>query len=334
MVLGSRLPDSACSLRFSMFDGDLRIHTIIQDGSVAVHPGEELKMGLWGDRVWVWAVRVWWAALPFAAGPVLAEGLHNASAAWRATASVGLWVVWAFVLVSSLLAHPATLVLVRLAIPSAVAALIWAGLGGSDWGEVALAAAGTGAVAAVSLSAPFGQVFANGISYGDEIRLLLRPPAMLLAGPLPVAAATTVAGTVSGPLLLADERWVFGGVATVAGGALTVVGARSLYSLARRWLVYVPAGLVIHDHLAVQDPVLLRRRAVAGFGPAQPGSDALDLSQGAAGLILELTASQSITLTPPSRRGSRADEIQTNAVLVAPSRPGQAVMLAGQRLLI
>ena len=126
--------------------------------------------GLRGDRVWVWAVRVWWAALPFIAGPVLADGLHETSAAWRSTASVGLWVLWGLVLVGSLLAHPATLVLVRLVLPSAVAALLWAGRGGADWGEVALVAAISGAMAAVALSAPVGQVFVNGISYGDEIR--------------------------------------------------------------------------------------------------------------------------------------------------------------------
>ena len=288
-------------------------------------------MGLQGDRIWVWAVRVWWAALPFTAGPVLADGLHETGEAWRSTASVGLWVLWGIVLVGSLLAHPATLVLIRLAVPSAVAALVWAGMGGADWDEVALVAAITGAATAVSLSAPVGQVFANGISYGNELRLLLRPSTVLLAGPLPAAAAITVGGLVSGPLLLAAERWALGGVITVIGGAATVLGARSLYSLTRRWLVFVPAGLVLHDHLAVQDPVLLRRRAISAFGPAQMDSNALDLSQGAAGLILELTANQPITLTPPTRRRVRADDVQASAILVAPSRPGEAVALARRR---
>ena len=290
--------------------------------------------GLRGDRLWVWAVRVWWAALPFTAGPVLADGLDETSAAWRSTASVGLWVLWAGVLVGSLLAYPATLVLVRLAVPSVAAALLWAGMGDADWDDVVLVGAVTGAVAAVSLSAPVGQVFVNGISYGDEVRLLLRPPVVLLAGPLPVAAAITVGGVVSGPLLLAAERWAAGVVVTVVGAALAVFGARSLYSLTRRWLVFVPAGVMLHDHLAVQDPVLLRRRAVADFGPAPRGSDALDLSQGASGLMLELTTNQPITLNPPARRKGQADEIQADAVLIAPSRPGQAIALARQRQLI
>ena len=287
-----------------------------------------------GDRAWVWVVRVWWAALPFTAGPVLADGLSDTSAAWRSTASVGLWVLWAAVLVGSLLAHPATLVLVRLALPSAVAGLVWAGMGDADWADVALVAAITGGIAAVSLSAPVGQVFVNGISYGDEIRLLLRPSAVLLAGPLPLAAAITIGGVVSGPLLLAAEQWAAGVVVTVVGAALAVFGARSLYSLTRRWLVFVPAGVVLHDHLAVQDPVLLRRRAVAGVGPAPQESDALDLSQGAAGLIIELAMSQPITVVPPERRKDRSEEAQANAILLAPSRPGQVVELARQRQLI
>lgn len=290
--------------------------------------------GLWGERGWVWVVRVWWAALPFTAGPMLADGLHDASAAWRSTASVGLWVLWAGVLLGSLLVHPATLVLLRLAVPSAVVALVWAGREGADWGEVALVAAVTAGAAAVSLSALVGHVFVNGLSYGDEVRLLLRPSALLLAGPLPLTAAITVGGVVSGPLLLAAEQWPWGAAVTVVGGALAVVGARSLHSLTRRWLVFVPAGVVLHDHLAVQDPVLLRRRAVAGFGPAQQGSDALDLSQGAAGLILELTTNQPITLSPPTRRKHSAEEAQASGVLIAPSRPGHAVTLARQRQLI
>ena len=290
--------------------------------------------GLSGDRAWVWLVRVWWAALPFTAGPLLSDGLHETGAAWRTTASVGLWVLWGVVLVGSLLAHPATLVMVRLATPSAVVALVWSGREGADWGEVALVAAITAAVAAVSLSAPVGHLFVNGISYGDEARLLLRPSALLLAGPLPVAAAITVGGVVSGPLLLAAEHWAIGGVVTAAGGTLAMVGARSLHSLTRRWLVFVPAGVVLHDHLAVQDPVLLRRRAVASFGPARQGSDALDLTQGAAGLILELATNQPITLTPPPRRKGSAEEVDVGGVLIAPSRPGYAVTLARQRQLI
>lgn len=282
----------------------------------------------------MWVVRVWWAALPFTAGPVLADGLHETSAAWRSTASVGLWVLWAGVLVGSLLVHPATLVLLRLAATAAVVALVWSGREGADWGEVALVAAVTAGAAAVSLSAPVGHVFVNGISYGEEVRLLLRPSALLLAGPLPVTAAITVGGVVSGPLLLAAEHWVVGGVVTAAGGALAVLGVRSLHALTRRWLVFVPAGVVLHDHLAVQDPVLLSRCAVAGFGPARQGSDALDLTQGAAGLILELTTIQPITLTLPTRRRGSAGEAQASSVLVAPSRPGYAATLARQRQLI
>ena len=290
--------------------------------------------GLSGDRAWAWLVRVWWAALPFTAGPHLSDGLNETGAAWRTTASVGLWVLWGVVLVGSLLAHPATLVLVRLATPSAVVALVWSGREGANWGEVALVAAITAAVAAVSLSAPVGHLFVNGISYGDEARLLLRPSALLLAGPLPVAAAITVGGVVSGPLLLAAEHWAIGGVVTAAGGTLAMVGARSLHSLTRRWLVFVPAGVVLHDHLAVQDPVLLRRRAVASFGPARQGSDALDLTQGAAGLIMELATNQPITLTPPPRHKGSAEEVDVGGVLIAPSRPGYAVTLARQRQLI
>ncbi|MXW42279.1 MAG: hypothetical protein F4119_03100 [Acidimicrobiia bacterium] len=293
-----------------------------------------------GDRVWVWAVRVWWAALPFSAGPILADGLHHTAFAWRSTASLGAWVIWALVLMGSLIVHPATLLLTRMALSAAVAALLWAGMTDAAWIDAGLMAAITAGIAAIALSAPVGHVYVNGISYGSEVRLLLRPPVVLLLAPIPAAAFLGVAGFVGGPLLLSAQHWTLGAVAMPLGLVLAVISIRSLYALTQRWLVFVSAGVVLHDHLAIQDPLLLHRKVVASFCPAQQGTNAVDLTQGASGLILQVSAKQQIALSPakrPHRFGAKKQpqisNTQAEALLVAPSRPGMAVALARQRLL-
>ncbi len=303
------------------------------------------------ERVWVWGLRAWWAALPFTAGPLLADGLHNTSSIWRTTASLGLWTIWAVVLLGSLLPHPKTLLLIRLALPTAVVALVWAVIGSAVWLDVLPAMTITATAATAALSAPVGHFYVNGISYGDEIRLMLRPPAVIVMGVIPIAAIMSIGGLAAGPLLLAAERWILGAAITLVGIPLVAVSTRSLYALTQRWLVFVPAGVVIHDHLAVQDPLLLRRRVIASFAAAPQNSTATDLSQGAAGLILQVSANQAISLLLPSeptwarrklqlrlknpsqlKDPTHSCQIHTEALLIAPSRPGLAIQLAQKRL--
>ena len=76
------------------------------------------------------------------------------------------------------------------------------------------------------LSAFTGAVFVNGSAYGDERRLPLRPPAALLLGPLELAWAVCVIGTVAGPLLLAAGSWIVGALALVVGWPAAWFAAR------------------------------------------------------------------------------------------------------------
>jgi hypothetical protein len=179
-----------------------------------------------------------------------------------------------------------------------------------------------------------GELFVNGAAYGDERRHLLRPPAALLLGPLPVAGALLVAGVVTGPLLLAARSWVAGAVAVAIGAPVAVVLARALHSLTHRWVVFVPAGLVLKDHLALLDPVLLRRHLVTALGPAPADSDALDLTARAPGLALEVRLGEPVPLAQvtPGRRGSEARS--PVALRFTPSRPGAVLAEAERRRLV
>ena len=65
-------------------------------------------------------------------------------------------------------------------------------------------------------------------------------------------------------------------------------GLRSLHQLNRRWVVLVPAGLVLHDHLALNEPTLFQKSEIDLIGPASIDTDATDFTQGAYGLALEV----------------------------------------------
>ncbi len=125
-----------------------------------------------------------------------------------------------------------------------------------------------------------------------------------------------------GPLLLAAGRWAVGALAMVAGIPLAVVLSRALHSLTQRWAVLVPAGLVLKDHLAVVDPVLLRRGDVEVLRRAPTASDALDLTAGARGLVLEARLAEAVPLVRvvPGRR--QGEPGRSAALRFAPSRPG------------
>ena len=135
---------------------------------------------------------------------------------------------------------------------------------------------------------------------------------------------------VGGPLLLAAGQWLAGlavvGVAALAGRPVVL----RLHQLSRRWLVFVPAGVVVHDPLTLADPVLFPRRMIRSFGPAPIDNPGLDLTGGALGLALELATVEPVVVTPVRGRAPLT-EVGVRSVLVTPTRPGHALHLARRR---
>ena len=289
------------------------------------------SLGVLRPPVLPWLVRLTWVVLPFTTGPVLAGGLDARLPAVRTTASVGLWLAWAVVLVATLVPRDVGLTVLRVAAPAALAVAV-AGALHEGAGRLAGALAVSSALvaAAVAFLPEVGWLFVNGSAYGDERRHLLRAPGALLLGPLPLAWAGLVAGVVAGPLLLASERWVAGVAATVVGAAVAVVVARALHGLTGRWAVLVPAGLVLRDHLAVLDPVLFRRTEVEVLRPAPADTDALDLTVGAPGLALELRLRDEVGLVRVVP-GSTGQPGRTARLLFTPTRPGAVLADARAR---
>jgi hypothetical protein len=280
-----------------------------------------------------WPVRAAWALLPVTVGPALADALDERSDAVRTTGSALAWTVWLAGLAAVVVPRTTSLTAVRTIVPVAAGAAVWAALAGETDGADLLAATWAALLLLAAFAAATGDAFANGSSYGDERRMLLRAPTPLLLGPIPLTWLVTVAGPVAAPLLLAAEQWTVGAAAVVVGVPLTYAGGRALHGLARRWVVFVPAGLVLHDLHALAEAVLFPRATVARLGPAvDDGVEPLDLTSGSLGLPLRLDLREPTTLGP--RRGRVAlDLVEVEHVLFSPSRPGAVLAEAGRRRL-
>ena len=273
-------------------------------------------------------MRAAWAVLPFTAGPALAAALDSRARPVQVAASTGLWGLWAVVLVATLVPHPVSLTALRLVAPAVPVGVVGATVAGHG-SPVAVASAVV--VVALAFAPELGAWFVNGPAYPNERRFLLRVPAPLLVGMVPLAWIVGLGAPTAGVLLLATRRWVAGAVVLGLGAPLAAVFLRALHGLSRRWLVFVPAGVVLHDTLTLIDPVLFRRQVIEAFGPAPAGSTALDLTQGTPGLALELRLKEEVPLML-MRPGRRSGENRSvSRLLVTPTRPGAVLREAAAR---
>ncbi len=282
-------------------------------------------------RLFPWIVRLAWLILPFATGPAFAAALDGRSLPVRTAASMALWGLWGVTFGATLVLHPVTLTVLRVVAPAAIVAAVWTTtqpVGGI--GPLAIAASGLAAGAA--FLPEVGAAFVNGPAYPNERRYPLRVPGPLLFGPLQLAWAVTAGAPIAAVLLLASGQWIAGAVAVVVSGAALWFAGRALLGLARRWVVFVPAGLVVHDPMALADPVLFPKLQVAGVDVADAATTALDLTQGAPGLALELALREPapLVLTKPGRRVGPT--VETDRLLFTPTRPGQVLADVRERM--
>lgn len=283
-----------------------------------------------------WPFRILWLVLPVLAGPAIADALADRSRSVQVVASALAWLCWGGVLVASLVPRTVTLTVVRAVAPGAVVLCAWAALASDElaWGLVGVMVAIAATVAAFGPAT--ADAFVDGSSYGDERRVALRVPIAMAIGPVPIAWALAAAGLVAGPLLLAAEQWVAGGMALVVGVPVLVAVALRLHLLSRRWLVFVPAGVVVHDPIAMAEPVLLQRHLLRRIGPADAAAasdgSALDLTGGALGLALELRTAEPFKVGLRQGRET-VESTGVEALLVTPGRPATTLEIASERKL-
>lgn len=282
------------------------------------------------ERLAPWLLRGLWLLTGLAGSAALDDALdadHTGATVARILLGLG-WVAGVGAMaVPAVRSLTAVRTLVPLSIPAAIA--MW--VAGAD-AAISVPALGTALTATVVAgTAEVGRAFVQASAYGAEDRHLLRPPAAYLAAAvlswLVVASLLTI-----GVALLAAERWAIGIGATAIGALLGAWSWPRWHRLSRRWLVVVPAGLVVHDHLVLAETLMLRRIQLAGLALAGADTEAADLTGPAGGHAIEIRTAEPITAViagTPRRPGGRA--IHLTACLVAPSRPGRALAAASRR---
>ena len=218
----------------------------------------------WGT-VTLWAARVAWLAVAIVGGRAVGDVVADRSAAVRWVATVGAWVAWGAGALTLAVTGVATLTAVRAIVPGAIVVAVAAAIGGAPVSSV-LALLVPSIVAGVLVAAAdTGQVYLQASAYGDERRFGLRPPFGYLA-PTVVSWMLWAVAVIVAPLAWAARAWVLGAIATTVAVAATLLLPRRWHQLSRRWLVMVPAGLVVHDPVVLADTLMVPRRQVADVG--------------------------------------------------------------------
>ncbi|MEY4174473.1 MAG: hypothetical protein RI900_1638 [Actinomycetota bacterium] len=280
-----------------------------------------------GSRGLMTATRVVWLATTIVGG--LALRAHSPVAAWT------WWIVAAAVLAALVARGAAALTVLRwlspLAVPAAVIA--WAAGGTAVWCALTLALAALSVL--LSYSAEIGETMVQGGAYGHEQRFPMRPPAALLL-PMAVSWLVWAAAALAAVLMLSAGSWLPGALLVAVTGGLSWLLFRRFHRLSRRWLVLVPAGLVVHDHMVLGETLMVERTNVAAARLALADTQAADLTGPAAGHAIEVEVREMVlALLPATREHPKGKALHVGAFLVAPSRPGRAlraIAAAGHRV--
>ena len=282
------------------------------------------------DRWLLWVLRLLWVLLPVTVGVALGDLLDGTSTPVGLVAAVGLWGLWAVGLVACLVPTTSALTVLRMLAAAPLVLAVIALVAEPGPATAVAVVAGT-AVAVVAFHPQVGRVFVQGSAYGDEARFPLRPPGQLVLGPLPVLWLALAASVAAGPLLLAARQWAVGAVVTAVAIGLAVVLPRRFHLLSRRFLVFVPAGLALHDHLVLSETAMFRWRAIRSFARALAGTEALDLTGGSLGAAVEVGLREPEAVVCRGRRPGESDAVRTSAFLCRPTLLADAVAEAERR---
>lgn len=222
--------------------------------------------------------------------------------------------------VGVLILHPWSLTVIRFIVPMLTANSVWwVATDRVTWQQAVAVVLMLGMVVTV-YRAKYGALHVQAAAYGHEQRFLLRPPVAVIP-PLAmlwllVATSAAVASHTTSTLVAA--------IACVCLAALTWFALHRAAVLARRWLVFVPAGIAIHDPLVLRDTFMVRSHDVRALRRASAGSEAFDATCTTWGDPIEIVLAHphDVSLSQFGARISRTlDRLHVTALLVSPSQP-------------
>lgn len=270
----------------------------------------------------LWLIRLLWLALPLVVGPTLGQVLDGATQSTATIIEIAAWGFWFAGLLAALVPHPVSLTALRVLAPAVAGAAVLSLLASTRSTSVAVSMIYGLVLTVLVLLPSIGDAMVNGSAYGSERRMALRTPGPTLFGPLQLAWLAIFGGLIGWAIaLLADQPVLAAGLAVVGAG-LAWLGWRVLHQLARRWVVFVPAGFVLHDLMQLRDPVLIPRTSVSSLGPSpiEEQDDLLDLSAGSLGLALEVETRHPIGFD--HRQGGDIATVDTANIRFTPTLPG------------
>jgi hypothetical protein len=271
--------------------------------------------GLWGPRVL-------WLSVGAAGAWSIGQALDGRSASLRMTVMSGAWLLWGLGVVALVVPSALGLTAMRMLSCLACGAAFVSWAGGASPTSGGLFVACTLTCGLVIGGADFGQRCVQASAYGDEQRFLLRPPAAFLL-PVTIAGLIWVAAALAAPLMLAGGMWLLGGIGVTVAVLFTWLLLPRFNALSRRWLVFVPAGVVLHDQIVLAETLMVSRPDIVAIELALAGTEAADFSGPAGGHAVEIEMrSMTTAMLAPTKAAPRGTALHVKSFIVTPTRPG------------
>jgi hypothetical protein len=231
----------------------------------------------------------------------------------------------ASVLIALIVPGPTSLTITRLVAPAALPAAVLIWLGGAPAATAVTATAFATVAALLLLSAETAEVLVQGAAYGDERRLPLRTPAGVLMAAI-IVWVIWCAVTLGAAVAVWHHTWVVAGVLALIAGGLKLLALTRMQRLSNRWLVVVPAGVVVHDPLVLGETLMVQRHNLRSASLALTDTTAADLTGPASGMAIEVSVHDMVTAVFPASADHPAGRaVHMASFLVSPSRPGRAL---------
>jgi hypothetical protein len=179
----------------------------------------------------------------------------------------------------------------------------------------------------VCASPVFVDAMVQGGAYGDETRFALRTPLPYVV-PAVIAWLVYTSALIGGSLLLAAREYVVGAVLVAIGILLSRTIPQRLHRLARRWLVLVPVGIVVHDHLVLHETIMSHSEKILSVTRTSEVGEAADLTGGVFGdrLTVALTEADKVVLSAiTSKALGTTEALHVKMFCIAPRRPKAAL---------
>ena len=229
------------------------------------------------------------------------------------------WLLWTSVGASLLVPSPMSLTIVRIVVPLSVAVSIHATT------PIAIFCA---VVSLIVASSPlFVDFMVQGGAYGDETRFALRTPLPYIV-PACIAWLLFTMSFIGGSLFLAAQQYVVGAVLVVIGILLSRSIPQRLHRLARRWLVIVPVGIVVHDHLVLHETIMATTEKILSATRTSEVGEAADLTGGVFGdrVAIALTEADKVVLSAITAKTLGTTEaLHVKMFCIAPRRTNAAI---------